>query len=404
MSAPMGRDVRGLALAQGAQATAGAMFSAGLVFAGADDGDGLGLALNLLLRTLPTMLLAFVGGALADRWPRKRIAGIAVAVIAASYGVGALLVGPYGLGWPVQILSLVGGFASALGAPALYALLPSLVERDGIVHANGLVRTCRNAGSILGPLAAAAIANAWSVSLLWACAAVVELLAAAMLVGLRVPPVMHADDGDDGEDSDDGGMLADLAAIPGVFARYRWLAVGVAFWAVYLAVQAGAADVTMPLAVAGGHGKTLWSVMTAVMSVGYVSGSLIVLRSHIHRWLLTGSVLWSVLAAVQLLVVGVCGSTVAWIVASFLAGLGLEISGALWGSVLQSRVSQAYMGRVSSIDYAFSFGCIPVGYAVYGLFDQTAWHMVLTVSAVVMAVAAAYVVPFLVAEDRKAQA
>ncbi|WP_196716728.1 hypothetical protein [Actinomyces trachealis] len=43
------------------------------------------------------------------------------------------------------------------------------------------------------------------------------------------------------------------------------------------------------------------------------------------------------------------------------------MSGALWGSALQTRVSKDEIGRASSFDYAASFGLIPLGYAVFGL-------------------------------------
>ncbi|NMM94824.1 MFS transporter [Bifidobacterium sp. DSM 109957] len=376
-------------------ALASSMFAVGLVFAGAEQSDGMGLAITLALRTLPTMILAFVGGVFADRWSRKHIAIVSLACVACTYVVDALLIGPYGLGWQVQALSLLAGFASALGAPALYALLPSIVDADDIVHGNGVVRTLRNAGSIIGPLLAAGIANWLSSAALFLCSGAVEAAAALCLLGLRM-----RDERVDEHDGSEESIGSSLLAIPQVFATYHWLAVGVVFWALFLGVQSGAADVLLPLYVVDGHGKAAWSLMTAVLSLGYITGSIVVLRYGMKRWLLTGSVLWSLLAAVQLVVVALWNNYVVWIIVTFLAGMGLEISGALWGSVLQSRVDQAHMGRVSSIDYALSFGCIPFAYALYGLLVRSSMPVVMAVSAIVMAVAGVCVVPLTLAEDR----
>ena len=62
-----------LALTQSLQGLAGVMFSMGLVFTNTQNNDAAGLALTLLTRTLPTLICAVIGGALADRFSKKRI-------------------------------------------------------------------------------------------------------------------------------------------------------------------------------------------------------------------------------------------------------------------------------------------------------------------------------------------
>ena len=68
----------------------------------------------------------------------------------------------YGLAWQVQLFSLLTAFISALGSPALYSLLPAVVEHDYLVQANGFVRTLRNIAYVGAPVLAGLIAAHFS--------------------------------------------------------------------------------------------------------------------------------------------------------------------------------------------------------------------------------------------------
>lgn len=49
----------------------------------------------------------------------------------------------------------------------------------------------------------------------------------------------------------------------------------------------------------------------------------------------------------------------------------MELSGVFWGTFIQTSVDEEYLGRVSSLDYAASFGLVPVGYAIYGVLGNS---------------------------------
>lgn len=389
-------QVAKLALVQGLQALSSAFFTCGVVFLGADSSDGMGLALVLMFRTLPTLMVAFVGGFLADRFPRRMLAGTTLGIMAVAYGVAAWAARGTGLGWPLQAIGLCVGFVSAVGSPALFALLPSVAPKDAIVRANGLVRTLRNAGSIVGPLFGAWLAQLFAPSSLFLGSAVFLAIGTALTLSLKTTSG-HAG----GEASGKESMMVSVRSIPSMFRTYPWLAVGVPFWALFLAVQSGAADVTMPLWVVGSAGQGAWSVMASVTSTGYVCGSLIALRMRNPRHMLSTSVLAGTLAILQIAAVGVFPWVPVWYAASFLAGIGLELSGVFWGSMMQTQVDEAHMGRVSSIDYAVSFGLIPVAYALYGLMSAMAPTVILTVSSVVMIVLSLVAYPICVAVERR---
>ncbi|VEI13487.1 MFS transporter [Trueperella bialowiezensis] len=362
-----------LAWAQGFQALAGVLLTLALAFYGAANSDAMGLGLSLAARTLPTLLVALIGGAAADRWNRTKIAAGSVALGAIANAGLAIVIPLSGLDWKAQSLSLIAGFASAIGAPSLYALLPSIVGNDELVKGNAVVRTFRNTASALGPGLGAAVASLASFQfVLWAivvCNALACVLLSQIKVASRaVKPT---------------SFRRELAGLGSVLSENRWLLFAVPFWGLFLAIQSGAADVTQPLHVMDRHGTGVWSIMLTAMTIGYITGSLIAIKMKPRR-LFTWSVVFGAFSISQLLASAHSGSTLVLICTSFVTGLGFEISGVLWGAALQSRVPEEHMGRAASFDYAISFGLTPIAYAAFGFFPIADAIPVLTLSAAVL--------------------
>src|SRR5258708_27090301 len=115
------------------------------------------LAIGLfgVVQLVPLLLLAFVGGALADAFDRRRLVQLTELSLALLSGVllaNALLPHPQ-----VWLLYVVAGLAAGLDAlqrPSLDALLPRLVARDELTAAGALNSLRGTFGMILGPAAA----------------------------------------------------------------------------------------------------------------------------------------------------------------------------------------------------------------------------------------------------------
>ncbi|MEW6974457.1 hypothetical protein [Trueperella pyogenes] len=146
-----------------------------------------------------------------------------------------------------------------------------------------------------------------------------------------------------------------------------------------MAIQSGAADITQPLYIIDKFTPATWSFMMSAMAVGYLVGSLIALKLKPRR-LFTGSVFFGALCILQLVATVSSDRLIVLAIASFATGIGFEISGVLWGATLQSRVPEEFMGRVSSFDYAISFGLTPIAYAVFGMFSLEGATFVLSAS------------------------
>src|SRR5258706_6572345 len=108
-----------------------------------------------VVQLVPLLLLAFLGGALADAVDRRRLVWVTELALAAFSGaplVNALLPRPQL--WGLYIVAALAPGCHALQRPALEALLPRLVERDELAAAGALNTLRGTFAMILGPAGA----------------------------------------------------------------------------------------------------------------------------------------------------------------------------------------------------------------------------------------------------------
>lgn len=400
----LNRRVWALAAAHFLMALATALFNLYLVIHFVSETDYSSLGFVLAARTLPILLVALWGGMLADRFNRAKIAtgsllvaGVLNLATVAVIDTGTLLA-------VAATLSFLSGLASALGAPALYALLPQIAGESSLQAANGLVRGSRNFATILSPVLFAGI-NLISTAIAGYLAGISALLAAAVLftalVRQTVPtktgpvPTAETDTASDantdtasaGETTSTGADTAPAGAEAGergsapktalkkqaanylrMLGRYPALMLTIVFWLCFLPVQAALTNTVLPAEIIAVYDESAWFTIAALLSCGYLLGSVLTGLYEISpRLLLPLSVLFFAAPTVQILLYLWNSAYLLLAISAVLVGLFLELSGVCWGTYLQGTVSEADMGRVSSLDYAASFGLLPVGYAVAGV-------------------------------------
>jgi hypothetical protein len=152
------------------------------------------LALGLvgLAQVVPVVALFAPAGLLADRFQRKRLA-------AASSTLGALgalgLVAASALGAHTvmfYVLLVVLGSATAIHSPAASALLPGLVPRDGLAHANALASSAFQLAAIGGPALAGGILSIAPPAVCYAVAAASAGASAVVFLTLPARPAVTA--------------------------------------------------------------------------------------------------------------------------------------------------------------------------------------------------------------------
>lgn len=122
-------------------------------------------ALVMSVMFLPQGLCSPLGGLLADRFDRRRMA-MALLALQTVLAVGLAVLVRAGVESPLALAGviLVQGCANALANPALQSITPQLVAPDDLMPALSLGSISWNSGRILGPTLGAVCSAAWGPS------------------------------------------------------------------------------------------------------------------------------------------------------------------------------------------------------------------------------------------------
>jgi hypothetical protein len=143
----------------------------------------------LLADYLPSIALGAWFGALADRYPKRRLLVLGSLLQAGAYGGLAIS----HTAFPIVSLALLAGTGSALERPAVRAALPVLAGEATQVAA-AAYDTARWLGMTAGPLVAAALFAVGGVALPLALNAVSFVIAAAVMASVAIAPAPLGDD------------------------------------------------------------------------------------------------------------------------------------------------------------------------------------------------------------------
>lgn len=311
---------------------------------------------------LPLGLLSPVGGALADRLPRRPVLVTGNLAAAATAAVLALLVAA-GRASPGAVLGLVTvqGAAAAVIGPFQQAILPDLVPRREFLAAVSLNSAQFNLGRIAGPALAGAAVAASGYPVAFAANAVSFLVVVAALGLVRLAPPAGGT----------GSLLGSLR--PGFSAARREPGCRAAITAIavvgFLASPFIALVPVMARQLAGGGPRPIaqaTAVLTTAQGAGAVAGALLLapLAARLGR----GRVVGGSLLLLPPVLVAYATSRSVWWGAVTLFVVGLVYLGVLSGlqTVVQIRAPQAYRGRVLSFFLVALGVAYPVGSLVQG--------------------------------------
>ncbi len=316
---------------------------------------------------LPIGLFSPLGGALADRLPRRPViaaGNLAAGLIAAAIAI--LVAGNHAGPYVLLALVTLQGSASALIGPFSQAILPDLVPRSQFLAASSLNSAQWNAGRIVGPALAGATVAAFGFAASFTANAVsfLAVVVALLFVRLGPPPGGH------------DGLLSSMreglrAAWAQPSCRAATIAIGtVAFLAApFIAlVPAVALSVTRGGASAGGAASVAaaTAALTTAQGAGAVAGALILpaLATRIGR----GQTLaWS-LALLPVVLIGYGAVRSLWLAVATLFLVGLVYMGVLSGlqTAAQLHAPAAYRGRVLSFFLVALGVAYPIGALAQG--------------------------------------
>jgi len=303
-------------------------------------GGPLGVVAVRLADSLPALVFGFHGGVVADRWDRRRT------MIAADLVRGLVLVPVAVAGlsghlplWGLVVAAFVLTAATSYFAPAYGALLPSLVGRESVQQANGLVQSTTDALSVAGWAAAAGLLAVLPLSAFFAANAASFFLSAALLRGIRARGGV--------------GVHAEPPRVREGFAVLRprhALAAGVVALGICVTVSSGTWMAGVPEFVRTtlGRGAGSFSLVAAAYAAGSIVAGIVLARRPVRRKALASLGAWAFyLPAYGLF--ALAGSLGLAAAGAALAGVGQGAAVILLTAAAQQDVPDRVLGRVMGL-------------------------------------------------------
>jgi MFS family permease len=334
------------------------MATIALAFAVLDIEDsGTVLGQVLAAHTVPMILLLLWGGVLSDRFPRTVVLQLSNIASAITQGAIAVLVitGSAEI-WMIVVLSAVHGAVSAISFPAMASMVPQLVPRAQLQPANALLSLTRNGLTVLGPTVGALLVVTAGPGWALAVDAVTWLLAALLLLPVRLPPR---------ERTESTSTIAELREGWSFFRRTTWLWVVVLAFGALNMIHVGTMQTLGPVVADDTVGRQGWGYVLSAEALGLLAMAVVLLRVPLQRPLLWGMAAIS-LAALPMVLLGAHPALVALIVAAFVGGAGIEVFSMGWNLAMQENIDDRMLSRAYSYDALGSFVAMPIGQLAWG--------------------------------------
>jgi MFS family permease len=320
------------------------------------------LALVGIAMTVPTIAFLLVGGALSDRFDRRRlmlaadaVRGLAVGLIAVLSLTGALEL------WHMVMLVGVYGAGTAFFTPAFDAIVPDVLPAEELPQANSLDQFVRPlALRLAGPALGGVLIEVVGVGSAFALDAASFAVSALALMFMRTRPRARSEAG--------GSIGGEIRAGFAYIRRHVWLWATFATAAVAYLLFMGPAEVLLPYVVKnelGGSAADLGLVFAAG-GLGSLGCAVVMGQRGLPRRDIT--FMYLVWTAATLAVAGYGLADAVWqLMLASLAFNALETAGTIvWATAKQRHVPPALLGRVSSLDWLISIGLLPLSFALTG--------------------------------------
>lgn len=300
-----------------------------IAFASLQVGGAGALGLVLAANRVPIAVLVLFGGALGDRWDRRRVMiGADVLQCGAQAAAGVLLVCGMADVAHLVVLQALAGVGTALFTPAAGGLVPALVPVERLQRANALLGLARNTNKVLAISTAGVLVATIGPGVALLVDAGTFAASAVALVLMRLPAQARQV----GRRS----LWRDVRAGARLVVSTPWLRTMLGYSALLQGIVIGPHMVAGPLLAAevfGGAGA--WATIGVVQAVGSILGGMVALRWQPRRPLFV-AVAVSLLMVPYLLLFAV-GAPL-WLVAG--AALAVGAQGAFFLAVQSTAVQQ----------------------------------------------------------------
>lgn len=335
-----------------------AMSSVALTFAVlSEGGSAADLGYVFAAGVIPQVLFMLGGGVLADRIGRRKVLLAADGARLAAQGVLAatLLVARPPI-WLIAALTAVVGTGEAFFTPALGGLMPAITPPDKLADADALVGVAEAATKVVGPALAGVLIGLTQPAIVIAVDAATFCASLISLTLVRVPairPAAHSPWRDLAEGWHQFRTQTWLWVITVQFALFNLLT-----WAPYLLLGPILAREYL-------GGARAWGTVMAAMALGSMLTGLLLVGRRPRRPLIV-SVVGSYGYGIPCLMLFLHLPVYAVAAGACVAGVGSAVFSTYWTTVLQRRVPQEMLARVTAFALTGSYALGSAGFVVIG--------------------------------------
>jgi MFS family permease len=352
-------------------------------------GSALELGTLVSLYAGSSLVFLLIGGAVADRVPRRTLiivtelgGGVLVGIVAILGFANALQM------WHLYVTYALFGAASAFSIPALGAIIPELVPEEILIPGNAVQGLSRQGARIGGPIVGGLLVATAGPAAAFAFDAVSFFLSAGAVALTRARPSTAAPR---------TSIFTEIREGFAFVFSVQWLWVTIFGWSFIAAAFIGALVVALPLLVTGvlGGDAVTYGIISAAVGVGELIGATAIAQVRIRRSGLA-MYLFGTAGGVALLLYGLVPTVPGAVAAGAIQGLTFACFGVLWVTAMQVHVPRRLLGRVTSVDY---FGgtllapVAPIGAAVLAESQGPAFVFIVAGAITVVLTLAALLLP-----------
>jgi len=323
------------------------------------------MAITGFFWTTPMLIFGPIGGALADRLPRKvlLIASDAMACLVSLSLLGIAQFGNLEI-WHIYIAVFVIGVADSIQVPALMSSITLLVSKENFGRANGMQELAATASSIFSPVAAASLLAFTDIKDILLIDLLTFSIALITLAITKIPQPAQTDVGVNSK----GSFLQDILF------GFRFILASPSFrglqllWMTANLIGTVSNAMLSPLILARtGSDQMILSYVEAIMSGGAVIGGVLISIWGGPKRKIRGALICMALSAIiGRMVFGFGRDFVSWIPGAFFMFFFIPILNGALAPIWHSKIPLDVQGRVMSARITASRAMIPLGNLVAG--------------------------------------
>jgi len=320
-------------------------------------GDKPALAISLLLSSqiIAYLIFAPLGGLLADRISRMKL--VKISLFLRFLAAIQLLFGPTPEVSRLTITVFIMGMIDAGSSGAGGALLPDIIEVNGLQAANALGAVTGRVASISGPGLAIFLVSTTSAKVGFSVTAAGMLLALIALTKVSAPPVKH---------HERAHFRTEILAGYKFVKQTRWMMAVMVILALQTSILFGAEMVLLPIiSTRVFETAKIYPFAIMALSLGSLISAAFAAKFHAKQPGTMAFISWSFLVFLIIALIFPI-SPIFLVTCYFLGGLATEPMGIFWRTALQKNAPEVSRARVMSFESMLSSALMPIGVGLAG--------------------------------------